>query len=190
MSISAFSNWNAQSGGVPFLPSNSQVRPFGQSDGGQQSNWLQSTGLLNRQSGGDSFQPFLPMFSGTLGFPGHSGNWQNGTSQLNGSNGLNVQSFGGMTPPNPSEIFGQIDADGDGSLTQAELDSLPKPPNMPEPPAELKAELLSRIDSNGDGAISEQEFSQATPPPMPPQAIAQGFGNFNGPNGFNPFNRF
>jgi len=46
------------------------------------------------------------------------------------------------------------DIDGDGSLSAAEIQALPR-------------QLLA-FDENGDGALDEQELREAMPPPAPP----------------------
>jgi Ca2+-binding EF-hand superfamily protein len=71
-------------------------------------------------------------------------------------------------PPDPSELFGKIDTDGDGKVSKDELLSFQKqmeknaPPRMdgtdaPKPPD--ASQMLSDMDTDGDGVVSKDEFT-------------------------------
>jgi Ca2+-binding EF-hand superfamily protein len=69
------------------------------------------------------------------------------------------------------EMFEQLDADGDGKITQSELEAA-RPSNGRGPDA---ASLIKQIDTDGDGAINESEndaflskMENGRPPAGPP----------------------
>lgn len=104
--------------------------------------------------GGFGNQMMMPPFGGFGQQGGPQGPF-GGFGQQGGPQGL----FGG-TPPTPEELFTKLDTDGNGSLTQAELEN-GRPPGMPEPTDAMKAEHLARLDANSDGTVSKEEFIQA-----------------------------
>ena len=68
-----------------------------------------------------------------------------------------------------SEMYGKIDADGDGSVTQEEFVAA-RPENVTE---EMAANLYNSFDSDASGSLTETEFTTATSqtaPPPPPAA--------------------
>ncbi|WP_158025948.1 EF-hand domain-containing protein [Pararhizobium arenae] len=78
-------------------------------------------------------------------------------------------------PPSSSDMFADMDTDGDGSVTEAEFVAA-RPENVSE---EQATDFFARLDSEGTGALSEEQFSAAMeanrpagPPPgmMPPPA--------------------
>ena len=74
----------------------------------------------------------------------------------------------GRKPPTAEEMFKSMDADGDGSVTESELqDAMEKmqesqgpqpPPPPPEGAAPSTEEIFSKIDTDGDGKISLEEM--------------------------------
>ncbi|WP_460451806.1 EF-hand domain-containing protein [Alsobacter sp. SYSU BS001988] len=78
--------------------------------------------------------------------------------------GIQAQASGGTTQSVAASLFGKLDADGDGSLSQAELAAV-KDGRGPPPPrsanGSLADQLMASFDANGDGAISKDEISAA-----------------------------
>lgn len=87
------------------------------------------------------------------------------------------------------DLFGKVDADGSGNLSETELQSLmdqmasDRPDGSGE--ASSAADLISQYDADGDGELSETEFSASRPsgrpqdmqgmqgmPPPPPGGMA------------------
>lgn len=114
---------------------------------------------------------------------------QNDSFQFNGQDpfGFNQQGNGqGFPPPppggpggpqggqrpNPEAMFSQLDTNGDGSLTQEEMQA-GRPDNAPAMSTEQETEMFSNLDTDGDGSISQEEMQNAPPPP-PPQFNQQG----------------
>ncbi|WP_406854049.1 EF-hand domain-containing protein [Alsobacter sp. KACC 23698] len=77
--------------------------------------------------------------------------------------GIQAQASGGTTQSVAASLFGKLDADGDGSLSQAELAAVNDGRGPPPPRANgsLADQLMASFDSNGDGAISKDEISAA-----------------------------
>jgi hypothetical protein len=71
------------------------------------------------------------------------------------SNRTTEEAAGGSDPPAdgfaPSEVFARGDTDGDGTISAAELESLP---------AERRDALVA-ADGDGDGTVTREEFTQA-----------------------------
>jgi Ca2+-binding EF-hand superfamily protein len=96
--------------------------------------------------------------------------------QLSQQGGM-MSSGGGMgAPPSASDIYAEIDADGDGSVTKAEFIS-GRPDEMTEEDAEA---LYATIDTESTGSITEEQFADSLPsaggpPPggMPPGGGAE-----------------
>lgn len=83
-----------------------------------------------------------------------------------------------------AQHFAELDANRDGSVTQAEIDAQrakKREAMRAEMVARIKAHreaAFDRLDANKDGAISKQEFGDGPmgPPPMPPRAEGPGRG--------------
>jgi hypothetical protein len=120
---------------------------------------------------------------------------QSDSFQFNGQDpfGLNQQGNGqGFPPPppggprgpqggqrpNPEAMFSQLDTDGDGSLTQKEMQA-GRPDNAPAMSTEQEAEMFSHLDADGDGSLSLEEMQNAPPPPPPPQFNQRNQQNFS-----------
>lgn len=76
-----------------------------------------------------------------------------------------VSSIGGMPSMNPQmltqmreKMFGKLDADGDGSITKAELEAAPKPEGRGGKAPDA-ARMLQDFDGDGDGAITQSEMT-------------------------------
>ena len=74
-----------------------------------------------------------------------------------------------MQPPDPEEMFDKLDSDGDGALSETELqamtDHLAEKLGDEAPSA---ADLLAKLDEDGDGALSFAEFEAGRPQGPPP----------------------
>ncbi len=119
-------------------------------------------------------------------------NAEGDTFQLTGAaNADNSAGLYGPPPPRPpassdssssssstttqsvSDMFGKLDTDGDGSVSEAEF-SAARPDDVSE---EMSAQLYKSLDSDGSGSLSESEYATAMsgmaqfgpPPPPPPQ---------------------
>ncbi|MWK56574.1 hypothetical protein GO594_11360 [Pseudomonas otitidis] len=63
----------------------------------------------------------------------------------------------------PEDLFGELDTDGNGSISQDELTSaLGKNSDVDS------SELFAALDSDGDGSLSVEESAALAPPPPPP----------------------
>lgn len=87
----------------------------------------------------------------------------------------------GQAPPDPGELFSQLDTDGDGSISQAEF-LAGRPDDVSE---EQATQMWSRLDSSGVGSLSQEEFlsameKQGPPPGPPPGAGGQGTAQVSG----------
>ncbi|HXV29642.1 MAG TPA: EF-hand domain-containing protein [Sinorhizobium sp.] len=78
-------------------------------------------------------------------------------------------------PPSVADIYADIDADGDGGVTEAEFVAA-RPDDVSEEDA---AALFATIDTEGTGSITEEQFANSMPGPggpppggMPPQAMS------------------
>lgn len=80
-------------------------------------------------------------------------------------------------PPDPQEMFGNLDVDGDGKVTFEEMQAMQAPTRpdgagavagmgAQQPPS--AEEMFAEFDSDGDGVVSFAEF-EARRPPEPPQ---------------------
>jgi len=81
--------------------------------------------------------------------------------------------------PMQQKVFGELDADGDGTVTNAELQRAFGPDNK-----DAADYVMGKLDTNGDGSISQSEFAAGTtkgtghhhhhmhagPPPDAPQS--------------------
>jgi len=78
--------------------------------------------------------------------------------QLQEAGGRRGPPPGGGEPPSAEELFGTLDADGDGSISKTELENgKPKQvANRPPPDAE---QMLANLDGDGNGAISKEEMT-------------------------------
>jgi calmodulin len=61
------------------------------------------------------------------------------------------------------DLFSSFDADGDGSLSQSELDT-GMAARMQAFADQLKAAMFAKADTNGDGSLSAEEFAAMRPP--------------------------
>jgi Ca2+-binding EF-hand superfamily protein len=82
-----------------------------------------------------------------------------------------------------SDLFGKIDTDGDGSVSQAEFVS-----NRPQGVSEDQAKAMwSELDTSASGSLTEEQFVSAMtsvgPPPGPPPGI---FGDLGGSSASSP----
>lgn len=59
--------------------------------------------------------------------------------------------------PMQQKVFGQLDADGDGTVTGSELQSAFGADNK-----DAADYVMSKLDTNGDGSISQSEFASGT----------------------------
>lgn len=76
------------------------------------------------------------------------------------------------TPPSLADLFAKIDADGDGSITLAEVAALPLPPQL----LSAAEERFTAADTDGSGGLSLEEFTAAMPVlPPPPEMGGPGF---------------
>ncbi|MBI5523499.1 MAG: EF-hand domain-containing protein [Desulfarculus sp.] len=87
----------------------------------------------------------------------------------------------GQAPPDASELFSQLDTDGDGSISQEEF-LAGRPDDVSE---EQAAQMWSRLDSSGAGSLSQEDFvsameAQGPPPGPPPGAGGQGMAQASG----------
>lgn len=87
----------------------------------------------------------------------------------------------GQAPPDASELFSQLDTDGDGSISQEEF-LAGRPDDVSE---EQAAQMWSRLDSSGAGSLSQEDFvsameQQGPPPGPPPGAGGQGMAQASG----------
>lgn len=118
------------------------------------------------------------------------------SSDANGDGSLDVSeleaALASMQPP-PStmafaqsrgaqddDVFGQVDADGSGSISNGELQSLMSEQSGVEVSEEDAQAIFSALDSDGDGALSAAEFDAARPQPaagMPPADAASATGS-------------
>jgi Ca2+-binding EF-hand superfamily protein len=74
-----------------------------------------------------------------------------------------------------SEMFSQMDADGDGALSEEEFTAA-RPSDVT---AEMAANLYNSIDADGSGSLTESEYTTAVndmPPPPPPPSDSSGSG--------------
>ena len=67
------------------------------------------------------------------------------------------QSSASGLSPHQQDVFGKLDADGDGKVTSAELQSAFGADNT-----DIANYVMSKLDTNGDGAISQSEFGAGT----------------------------
>jgi Ca2+-binding EF-hand superfamily protein len=79
---------------------------------------------------------------------------------MGGSNGM----------PSASDLYADMDADGDGSVTQAEFVAV-RPDGMSEDDATA---LYATIDTEGAGSITEEQFADSMKGPPPGGMPAQG----------------
>ena len=95
-------------------------------------------------------------------------------SSISGTGGGMAAMQAARSRPNPEELFNQIDADGDGSVNAAEIqtmaDHLAERMGDEAPSAE---DLMAKLDTDSNGAMSFAEFEAGRlqgPPPggMPP----------------------
>ncbi|WP_205886441.1 EF-hand domain-containing protein, partial [Metapseudomonas otitidis] len=71
----------------------------------------------------------------------------------------------------PEDLFGELDTDGNGSISQDELTSA-----LGEKSDVDSSELFAALDNDGDGSLSVEESAALAPPPPPP-------GGMGGPRG-------
>src|SRR5262249_45865658 len=68
--------------------------------------------------------------------------------QSSGTTGLSAQQ---------QKVFGELDANGDGTVTAAELQSAFGADNT-----DIASYVMGKLDTNGDGSISQSEFGAGT----------------------------
>ncbi|MEZ5357262.1 MAG: EF-hand domain-containing protein [Candidatus Zixiibacteriota bacterium] len=95
-------------------------------------------------------------------------------ADTNGDGMVSFEEFEQMPPPPPppdgapppgggdlTELFNQLDADGDGQIDLAELQSQLESSETSDSRMADLIERLSAADTNGDGLVSQTEFKQA-----------------------------
>src|SRR5215472_18482097 len=100
-----------------------------------------------------------PLFSGPLGYQLLAAQAQGSTGAA--GNGLNQVA---------QNLFTQVDANGDGSITQAELEQAVTAAGGTTQGADA---LYAQLDPNNTGSVSEQTFAQYLQPPSPTGNTAQ-----------------
>lgn len=103
---------------------------------------------------------------------------------VSGIGGIGMQ---GMQRPDPKEMFGKVDTDGSGGVSQTELQTLlEKMQEASGKTSEVSADDFSSYDSDGDGSLNEDELKsvlqnsgfgppkemEGMAPPSPPQEQA------------------
>ena len=85
------------------------------------------------------------------------------------SGDLSSEEMAAMAPPPPpppqqargEELFGQLDADGDGSVTASELTSALQASASTSTSSDTSAMLMEALDSDSSGGVSSDEFNNA-----------------------------
>jgi hypothetical protein len=70
---------------------------------------------------------------------------------------IGAQEQSGGLSSHQQKVFGELDADGDGTVTATELQSAFGPNNK-----DAADYVMNKLDTNGDGAISQSEFAAGT----------------------------
>lgn len=78
--------------------------------------------------------------------------------------------YGQMQPVKPREddLFGKVDTDGDGSLSETEMTAFSEKMAEMTGTSSDAAEMFATFDSDEDGLVSEDEFNAARPQGPPP----------------------
>lgn len=90
-------------------------------------------------------------------------------NSISGMGGGMAAMQGARSRPSPEDLFNKIDADGDGSVNAAELQTMAD--HMAEKmgdQAPSVEELMTQMDTDGDGAMSFAEFEAGRPQGPPP----------------------
>jgi hypothetical protein len=126
---------------------------------------LASTGSANQPSTGSNptataFDPFAGLGSDPAQSSGGSGGPTqpfsleamsaliDAQAQASGTNGMSAHQ---------QKVFGKLDADGDGSVSQGEIENAFGADNK-----QLADAVFAKLDKNGDGAVSASEFAAGT----------------------------
>jgi hypothetical protein len=126
---------------------------------------LASTGSANQPSTGSNptataFDPFAGLGSDPTQSSGGSGGPTqpfsleamsaliDAQAQASGTNGMSAHQ---------QKVFGKLDADGDGSVSQSEIENAFGADNK-----QLADAVFAKLDKNGDGAVSASEFAAGT----------------------------
>lgn len=142
----------------------SQVQGASSANYAAQWQYLQSiqqshTGAMGQPSAGDPMSFGLDPFSGASGQPSGSGG-SGPPFSLDAMSALiaaQEQSGTSGLSQHQQNVFGELDTDGDGKVTGAELQSAFGSDN-----AGIAKYVMSKLDTDGDGAISQSEFGAGT----------------------------
>jgi hypothetical protein len=123
--------------------------------------YLQATQQNGSQANASDPMSFgLDPFSGASGQASGSGGSSGPPFSLDAMSALisaQEQSSTNGLSPMQQNVFGKLDADGDGSVTSTELQSAFGADNK-----DAADYVMSKLDTNGDGSISQSEFGAGT----------------------------
>ncbi|AAR36512.1 EF-hand domain-containing protein [Geobacter sulfurreducens] len=94
-----------------------------------------------------------------------------------GGTGISMGHMSGMKRPDPKEMFKKVDTDGDGAVSQTELQAMVEKMQERTGQSINVEESFTNADSDGSGSLSEEElkgFRESMRPPHEREAMMGG----------------